>query len=45
MSETTRCEWDKVWEMNVYEFFNIIAYSKDKAAEKERQIKEWRKQH
>lgn len=45
VSETTRCRWDDVWEMNVYEFFNYVAYAKDKAAEKERQIKEWQKKH
>lgn len=26
VSETVREPWNKVWEMNVYEFFNIVSY-------------------
>ena len=31
--------------MNIYEFFNIVAYSRDKAVEKEKQLKEWQRKH
>ena len=45
MSETLRCEWDKVWTMPVLEFLNIIAYRKDKAEEERRQIEKWKKRN
>jgi hypothetical protein len=38
VSETCRCEWAKVFGMNIYEFFNIIAYRTDKKNEEKRQI-------
>lgn len=43
VSETLRCEWDKVWRMSVLEFLNIIAYRKDKAEEDKKQIERWKK--
>lgn len=42
MSETTRKDWDAVFGMNIYEFFNIVAYSKDKAAFDKEQIDKWK---
>lgn len=33
VSETTKETWGKVYEMNVYTFFNILAYTIDKRAE------------
>jgi len=45
VSELTRKTWDEVFEMNVYEFFNIIAYAKDKAVAEKESIKAWEKKH
>lgn len=45
MSETMRCEWDKVWKMSAIEFLNVIAYRKDKADEERRQIEKWKKKN
>lgn len=44
VSETCRCSWDEVFNMGVYEFFNILCYSIDKKNEEERQLKQWKKQ-
>lgn len=30
VSETKRVSWDAVFAMNIYEFFNIVAYTKHK---------------
>lgn len=45
VSETTRKEWDRIYEMNIYEFFNIVSYARDKSKQKEKEIKEWRAKH
>jgi hypothetical protein len=44
VSETYKCDWGKVFEMNIYQFFNIVSYHKDKKAEEKRQIDEYRRQ-
>jgi hypothetical protein len=31
--------------MNVYEFFNYVAYARDKAAKREQEIKDWQMKH
>lgn len=44
MSETKRVRWDDVFDMNVYEFFSIIAYAKEKGRrQKERFDKQWKR--
>ena len=43
VSETCRCEWGKVYDMNIYEFFNIMAYRTDKKNEEKRQIEEYKR--
>lgn len=45
MSETTRKDWDSVFQMGVYEFFNIVSYSKDKAEYDKEQINKWKKRN
>ena len=30
VSEVTRISWDKLWEMNIYEFFTYLVYAKNK---------------
>ncbi len=41
----TRKDWDRVFEMNVYEFFNIVAYAKDKAAYEAERIRDWERKN
>lgn len=38
VAETVNDSWDKVYEMNIYMFFNILSYRQDKQAEEKRQI-------
>lgn len=33
VSELTHTKWSEVFEMNIYEFFNLLSYRKDKNAE------------
>ena len=44
VSETCRCSWDEVFNKNIYEFFNILSYRKDKKAEEKRQIEMYKRQ-
>ena len=45
VSETCRCSWSKVWEMNVIEFLNMICYTSDKAEKRKRDIEDWKRRH
>ena len=40
ISDLVHSPWDEVFKMNIIEFLNLICYSKDLAAERERQLKE-----
>lgn len=43
--EVTNLDWDRVWEMGIYEFFNIVAFSRERSRRKEQAIKKWQKTH
>lgn len=45
VSETVRDSWEKVMGMNVFEFFNIVAYATDKAAYEKEQLENWKRNH
>lgn len=45
VAETVRDSWDKVMQMNVYEFFNILCYAIDKSEEERRRVEHWKKNH
>lgn len=45
VSETLRCEWDKVWNLPALEFLNLLAYRRDKQAEEKTKIEKWKKNH
>lgn len=45
VSETVRDSWEKVFAMNIYEFFNILCYSIDKSNEEKRQLENWKRKH
>ena len=45
MSETLRCPWDDVWAMPVTEFFNVLAYRRDRDAREAEAIRNFQKTH
>ena len=45
VSETIREPWGVVMEMPVTQFFNLMAYRKDKADKERRDIEQWRRTH
>lgn len=45
VSETCRCEWDKVWEMSAVEFLNVLSYRKDKIEKEKKDIEQWKRRH
>lgn len=45
VAQTCNESWGKVYEMNPYTFFNILAYKIDKNAEEKKQMDNWKKQH
>lgn len=45
VSSTVRESWEKVFNMNVYEFFNILCYSIDKANDEKRRMDLWKQKH
>lgn len=38
IAQLTNDSWDKVYEMNIYTFFNLLSYKNDKQAEEKRQM-------
>lgn len=40
-----RTEWDKVWQMPVTEFLNILGYRRDKQAREKAEIERWKQTH
>ena len=42
VSETTRLNWNEVWKMGVYEFFNYVTYYNEKMRRREEEIKKWK---
>ena len=45
VSEKIRQPWDYVWQMNVIEFFNLIAYRHDKREWEKEQTEKWKRTH
>lgn len=45
VSETVKKPWDDVFAMNVYEFFNLLAYIKWKDNKLKQQIDRWKQSH
>lgn len=40
-----RCEWERVWQMPVLEFLNVLSYRRDKAAREQAEIEKWKQSH
>lgn len=45
VSETCRCPWDEVWAKPAVEFLGILAYARDKAEKRKKEIERWRRSH
>lgn len=41
----TNCSWDVVWEKNIYEFFNVIAFCRDYNEKRNEMIEKWKRTH
>ena len=39
VSDLTRFDFDKCWELDIYMFFNYLAFSKDRAQKREEMLK------
>ena len=44
VSETTREPWSVVWDMNVYEFFNILGFAYTRAEIRKKEMAKWKNQ-
>ena len=45
VSETQRCSWSKVYDMNILEFFNTISYAIYKNKKQEEALNKYRRTH
>ena len=45
VSNTVQESWDKVFEMKIREFLNILCYSRDKAEYERKKIEEYKRKH
>ena len=45
VSDRTKMDWEKIWEMNVYEFFNYLRFDIEYKKMEEREIARWRASH
>ena len=45
VSDLTRLDFDKCWELGVFEFFNYLAIDVRYRREEEKQLEQWRKSH
>lgn len=44
VSETTHEPWSVVWDMNVYEFFNIVGFAYQRAEIRKKEMRKWKNQ-
>ena len=45
MSDLTKKDWDSVWEMNVYEFFNYLRFDIAYKKMEEQAMARWKQSH
>jgi hypothetical protein len=45
VSETERISWNEAFSLNIFEFFNILSYSRWKANKQKEQIEKWKRTH
>ena len=45
VSDLTKYDWGKVWDMNIYEFFNYLQFDIEYRKWEERELRLWRERH
>lgn len=45
VSDLTKLDWEKIWDMNVYLFFNYLSFYVENNKYEEAQIRQWKAQH
>ena len=45
VSDLTKYDWGKVWDMNIYEFLNYLQFDMEYRKWEERELKMWRERH
>lgn len=45
VSDRTKMDWDKIWVMNIYEFFNYLSFDIEYKKWEEQQLKQWKQTH
>lgn len=45
VSDLTKLDWDRVWEMNVYLFFNYLQFDIEYKKREEQEMEKWRRTH
>ena len=45
VSDLTKYDWGKVWDMNIYEFLNYLQFDIEYRKWEERELKMWRERH
>ena len=45
VSDLTKTEWEKVWEMNVYLFFNYLQFDVEYKKLEEKELERWKQNH
>lgn len=45
VSDLTHLDWDRVWEMNVYQFFNYLSFEIEYRKNEEKEMQKWRMNH
>lgn len=44
VSETTHEPWSVVWDMGIYEFFNILGFAYERAQRRKKEMMKWKNQ-
>lgn len=44
VSETTHEPWSVVWDMGIYEFFNILGFAYERAERRKKEMRKWKNQ-
>lgn len=45
VSDLTKINWDNIWDMNVYTFFNYLNFDITYTRYEQQQIEQWRNTH
>jgi len=45
VSDMTKFDWEKVFNLNVYEFFNYLSFCISYSRKEEEELKKWRETH